>query len=182
MNSTTENIVNTGSHIRIKNGLRLKNGVLTKVEKERGCYNKSSLAIKQIGIENVESLISMQLSYANEGLPHERMASQHYLLNKVLPQARPETFIQMALIEMGNIADILENENRILQSATKGEISVEAAEKLFNMTGQVRGTLEIKEVAALMKQIEEQVDSKIEEYINKPYIAKVNGSGAATAY
>lgn len=160
--------INLKSSVHLQNGLQIKDGKVSKAPKERGPYMRSSVIMKHLGEANLASLIDLQLDLAiNRPCSEEGIGAQQFLLSKALPPPRHETFVEISLVPMGSLQDVLENENRIFKAMEKGEIALEIGEKIFKLTEQIRHTLETSQIADLMKQIEQSVDDKIKEHLDR---------------
>lgn len=131
----------------------LKNG--NPISPGRNEVNKFRKHLQRIGEENCLSLYELHIDIAkNADKIENRISSQQFLLDKVLPKALPARHVEIPLPSMMTLEGIVESEEIIMQQIAEGKMSLEEGEKLFSMTAERKKTYELSELNKMMQDID----------------------------
>lgn len=117
-----------------------------------GSRTKTFQEMQRIGEENCINNYMRLQKLADEG----DKEVLKFLHDKVVPNAKG-TRVLIELKVMENLEDVMENENRVLQSVGTGFITIEEGEKLFGMTDQYRKTIEASEITDRLNEIQQRM-------------------------
>ena len=126
----------------------------------RQCGNKNKMMMEIIKEERLRDLIEFQIDVAyNSSDPELKDAAQKYLIDKVVPKPKPDdTYVSFMIKDMLKMEDVQSNEVTILRKVSSGEMALEEAERLFNLTIATRKTFEQTEIARIMNELQDNMN------------------------
>ena len=133
----------------LQNGNKIGNG------RSKGTPNKKTEFFHFIS-DNMQSLLKLQMKSALGG----DLDSQRFLINKGIPTPKPGRFVKTYLHEIKTIEDVAIAQREVVNALSNAEITIEEAEKLFEIIAQQQNTITTLEILPRLLTVEEALKQK----------------------